>query len=214
MNIRQTILRAATATIMLLAWQVACADIYTFVDDNGVANFSDRMTDPRATLFWRDPKGPKGIALAMRADVLRKPPAALALDIEAIAKIYRLEPALLAALISVESRYNPRARSPKGAMGLTQLMPDTAQRYGVRNAFDIKQNLHGGARYLRDLLVMFNDDMHLALAAFNAGEGAVMKYGNKIPPYAETQRYVPLVLSQLALLRKAAHAPTTTASAD
>jgi soluble lytic murein transglycosylase-like protein len=74
----------------------------------------------------------------------------------------------------------------------------------VRDAFDVKQNLHGGARYLRDLLVMFNDDVHLALAAFNAGEGAVTKYGNKIPPYAETQRYVPQVLAQLALLRKAA----------
>jgi soluble lytic murein transglycosylase-like protein len=209
---RRALLHLASLFFLLTAWQVASADIYTFVDDNGVPNFSDRMTDPRATLFWRDPNGPKGIALAMRADVLRMPPAALAMDIDAIAKVYRLEPALLAALISVESRYNPRARSPKGAMGLTQLMPDTAQRYGVRNAFDVKQNLHGGARYLRDLLAMFNNDLHLTLAAFNAGEGAVMKYGGRIPPYAETQRYVPLVLSQLALLRKAAR--TTTATAD
>jgi soluble lytic murein transglycosylase-like protein len=162
------------------------------------------MTDPRATLFWRDVNGPKGIALELRDDVLHLPPAELGPQIEAAAKTYKLEPALLTALISVESRYNSRARSPKGAMGLTQLMPATAQRYGVRNAYDVKQNLHGGARYLSDLLVMFDNDMHLALAAFNAGEGAVMKYGRKIPPYAETQRYVPLVLSQLALLRRAA----------
>jgi soluble lytic murein transglycosylase-like protein len=201
---RALLFRAIALLVLATGWRVALADIYTFVDDNGVPNFSDRMTDSRATLFWRDPNGPKGIAIDLRPAVLRKPPAALAGDIDAIAKVYRLEPALLAALISVESRYNPRARSPKGAMGLTQLMPDTAQRYGVRNAFDVKQNLHGGARYLRDLLVMFNDDVHLALAAFNAGEGAVMKYGGQIPPYAETQRYVPQVLSQLALLRKAA----------
>jgi soluble lytic murein transglycosylase-like protein len=88
-------------------------------------------------------------------------------------------------------------------MGLTQLMPATALRYGVRNAFDVMQNLRGGARYLRDLLVMFGNDHRLALAAFNAGEGAVLKYGKRIPPFAETQRYVPQVLSQLALLRRA-----------
>ena len=199
---RHTILHAITALSLALGAQIAWADIYTFIDDNGVPNFSDRRTDPRATLFWRDPNGPKGISMDWRQDVLRKPPASLAPDIDAIARIYRLEPALLAALISVESRYNPRARSPKGAMGLTQLMPATAQRYGVRNAYDAKQNLHGGARYLSDLLVMFDNDVHLALAAFNAGEGAVMKYGRKIPPYAETQRYVPQVLAQLNLLRK------------
>lgn len=184
--------------------QSAYADIYTFVDDNGVANFSDRMTDPRATLFWRDPQGPKGITMDLRQGILRKPPASLGPQIEAIAKTYRLEPALLAALISVESRYNPRARSPKGAKGLTQLMPATAQRYGVHDPYDVKQNLHGGARYLRDLLAMFDNDMHLALAAFNAGEGAVLKYGRTIPPFAETQHYVPQVLSQLTLLRRAA----------
>jgi soluble lytic murein transglycosylase-like protein len=86
-------------------------------------------------------------------------------------------------------------------MGLTQLMPATAQRYGVRNAYDIEQNLNGGAHYLADLLVLFNNDMHLAIAAFNAGEGAVTKYGNQIPPYAETQHYVPAVLAQMRMLR-------------
>ncbi|MEC5384412.1 lytic transglycosylase domain-containing protein [Uliginosibacterium sp. H3] len=203
---RRTLLRAAFALVLFADVQTASADIYTFIDDNGVPNFSDRKTDPRATLFWRDPNGPKGISMDWRPDVLRRPPAAMRPDIDAIASVYGLEPALLAALISVESRYNPRARSPKGAMGLTQLMPATAQRYGVKNAYDVKQNLHGGARYLSDLLVMFNNDVHLALAAFNAGEGAVMKYGRKIPPYAETQRYVPQVLAQLNLLRK--HART------
>lgn len=202
---RFRLIRSAAAAIALLSLStIASADIYTFVDDNGVPNFSDQQTDPRAKLFWRDLNGPKGIAMELRQDILRKPPAALSPQIEAIARTYRLEPALLAALISVESRYNPLALSPRGAKGLTQLMPATALRYGVRNAFDVKQNLHGGARYLRDLLAMFNDDVHLALAAFNAGEGAVLKYGRKIPPFAETQHYVPQVLSQLALLRRAA----------
>jgi len=198
------ILSALIAFTLTLACAAANADIYTFVDDNGVPNFSDRATDPRATLFWRDPNGPKGIAMELRQDVLRKPPASLSPQIESIARSYSLEPALLAALISVESRYNPRALSPKGAKGLTQLMPATALRYGVRDAFDVKQNLQAGARYLRDLLAMFDNDLHLTLAAFNAGEGAVLKYGRVIPPFAETQRYVPQVLSQLALLRRAA----------
>jgi len=200
-------IRSAIAAIALLSLcKVAYADIYTFVDDNGVPNFSDQKTDPRATLFWRDAHGPKGIALALGQDVLRKPPAALSPQIDAIARSYQLEPALLAALISVESRYNPRALSPRGAKGLTQLMPATALRYGVRDAYDVKQNLHAGARYLRDLLVMFDNDVHLALAAFNAGEGSVLKYGRKIPPFAETQHYVPQVLSQLALMRRAERA--------
>ena len=181
---------------------LAHADIYTFIDDKGVPNFTDRHDDPRARLIWRDPNGPKGIAISLNYDVLRKPPPALAAHIEAAAQANRIEPALLAALISVESRYNPKARSPKGAMGLTQLMPDTARRYGVRNAYDVQQNLHGGARYIKDLLVMFDNDLQLTLAAFNAGEGAVMKYGRKVPPYAETQHYVPAVLAQLRLLRR------------
>ena len=75
-----------------------------------------------------------------------------------------------------------------------QLMPGTAKRYGVADPFDPVQNLNGGAKYLRDLLNMFSSDMSLALAAFNAGEGAVVKYGNRIPPYRETVRYVPRVL--------------------
>ncbi|MDB5815163.1 MAG: lytic transglycosylase catalytic [Rhodocyclales bacterium] len=203
------ILSAFFAIVLLTLCRAASADIYTFVDDNGVPNFSDQRTDPRATLFWRDPNGPKGIAMDLRQDVLRKPPAALSPQIDAIARTYRLEPALLAALISVESRYNPRALSPRGAKGLTQLMPATALRYGVRDAYDVKQNLHAGARYLSDLLVMFDNDVHLALAAFNAGEGAVLKYGRKIPPFAETQHYVPQVLSQLTLLRRAARETDT-----
>jgi soluble lytic murein transglycosylase-like protein len=106
-----------------------------------------------------------------------------------IARKYSLDPMLLHAVISAESAFNPRARSPKGAMGLMQLMPATARRFGVYNAWDPFANIEGGARYLRWLLDQFKDH-RLALAAYNAGEGAVMRYGNRIPPYPETRTYV------------------------
>lgn len=110
--------------------------------------------------------------------------------IEKIAHKVNLPPALLHAVVQVESAYNPKARSNKGAMGLMQLMPATAKRYGVTNRTDPVANLNGGARYLRDLLTMFNENLSLALAAYNAGENAVKRYGNTIPPYRETRHYV------------------------
>ncbi len=106
-----------------------------------------------------------------------------------------LDGALLDAVISVESRYNPRATSKKGARGLMQLTPETAIRYGVADAFDPAQNIHGGARYLHDLLVIFRGDVSLALAAYNAGAAAVTRHGNHIPPFRETNAYVSRVLA-------------------
>lgn len=114
--------------------------------------------------------------------------------IAAAAKANNLEPALIRAVISAESAFNPFAESTAGAVGLMQLMPGTAQRYGVSNRRDPAQSIHGGARYLRDLLQMFNNNLPLALAAYNAGENAVMRHGNRIPPFAETINYVPRVL--------------------
>ena len=121
---------------------------------------------------------------------------------------YQLEPALLHAVISAESAYNPQARSPKGARGLMQLMPDTARRFGVSDPDDPTENLHGGARYLRWLLDSFTD-LRLALAAYNAGEGAVQRYGNAIPPYPETRTYVRRVIEFLPLLSECARAITS-----
>ncbi|MCW8921156.1 MAG: lytic transglycosylase domain-containing protein, partial [Sedimenticola sp.] len=115
--------------------------------------------------------------------------------IREIARKVRLKPSLLHAVIEAESAYDPRARSRTGARGLMQLMPGTARRYGVYDSWDPKSNLAGGATYLRDLLEMFEHDLRLALAAYNAGENAVKKYGNKIPPYPETQAYVSRVLT-------------------
>jgi soluble lytic murein transglycosylase-like protein len=116
-------------------------------------------------------------------------------EITSAAQKNGIDPALVHAVIGVESAYQERAVSPKGAVGLMQVMPDTGRRYGVENLTLPTQNLQAGTRYLSDLMRMFNGDLSLALAAYNAGENAVLRHGRRIPPYPETLRYVPRVLS-------------------
>jgi len=112
-----------------------------------------------------------------------------------------VDPLLLYAIMHQESTFKRQAISPKGARGLMQLMPGTALRFGVSNIFDPRQNIEGGARYMRFLLDQFDGDVPLALAGYNAGEGAVMKYGYNIPPYSETQEYVRRITKRYALIR-------------
>jgi len=107
---------------------------------------------------------------------------------------FSVDPYLVYCLMSQESSFSANATSPKGAQGLMQLMPETAARYGVTNPYDIAQSIMGGTRYLKDLLKMFNGRVDLALAGYNAGEGAVMKYNYTVPPYDETRNYVRLIL--------------------
>ena len=114
--------------------------------------------------------------------------------IEESARKFKLPVQLVTAIVKVESNFNPRAVSSEGARGLMQLMPATAAGLGVRNSFDISQNINGGCRYLKEMLEQFDGDVKLALAAYNAGPGAVEKYG-RIPPYRETQDYVKKVLA-------------------
>lgn len=177
------------------------ADIYAFVDENGVPNFSNYPVDKRYKLFRREgpstpvasrPDAPRTVLAVPRAVASRR----YADLIRSIAAEHRIDPALLHAVVTVESGYNERARSPKGAAGLMQLMPATAARYDVRDVWNPAENLRGGTRYLRDLLALFNDNLPLAVAAYNAGEQAVMQAGRRIPPFAETRDYVPKVLSQ------------------
>jgi hypothetical protein len=112
-----------------------------------------------------------------------------------------VDPLLLYSIMHQESTFKPRAMSYKGARGLMQLMPGTAARFGVTSIWDPKQNIEGGTRYMRWLLDKFDGNVNLALAGYNAGEGAVMKYGNRIPPYSETQEYVRRISKRYALIR-------------
>ena len=131
---------------------------------------------------------------AIPAWLADKPYAAL---IQTAALAAALDPALVHAVIHVESGYNPAARSPKGAIGLMQVMPDTAMRYGVRDpARSPEANLRAGTLYLKDLMHQFDNRLDLVLAAYNAGENAVLRHGQRIPPYPETRSYVPAVLSK------------------
>ena len=111
-------------------------------------------------------------------------------------KQYGVDPFLIYCTMAQESSFSSGATSPKGAQGLMQLMPGTAARYGVTNPYDAAQSIKGGTRYLKDLLEMFNGRVDLALAGYNAGEGAVMKYGKTVPPYTETRNYVRLILKR------------------
>jgi soluble lytic murein transglycosylase-like protein len=128
-------------------------------------------------------------------------------EITAAAKKYGIDPALLAGLVKQESGFNPNAGSPAGARGLTQLMPGTAAGLGVTNVLDPAQSLDGGAKYLRAQLDAFGGDVARALAAYNAGPGAVQRYGG-VPPYAETQNYVRAVQANAAAYRGAAPTPS------
>lgn len=182
---------AVLAGMMLAIAPVVDADVYKYVDKYGRITYTDK---PGSGNHVRLIKTWKGWAEQPRA---RLNSAAFAKNrkkftptVDSAADLYKLPKSLLHAVITAESAYDPGAVSIAGAVGLMQLMPDTARRYGVRDRKDPYENIHGGSRYLRDLLIMFNNDLSLALAAYNAGEGAVKKYGNKVPPYAETQNYV------------------------
>jgi soluble lytic murein transglycosylase-like protein len=124
------------------------------------------------------------------------PPEQIDALVQQNAQIWQVDPALIKSVIANESSFDANATSPVGAQGLMQLMPETAASLGVRNPYDPAQNVAGGTRYLRSLLDRFNGDTKLAVAAYNAGPGAVEKYGD-VPPYAETRSYVQNVLGSL-----------------
>ncbi|MCP4287747.1 MAG: lytic transglycosylase domain-containing protein [Gammaproteobacteria bacterium] len=175
------------------------SEIYKYMDREGNTHFTDRPQKRAAgyELLWRSGNDPRYTAYYSRINLkaLKQNKARFSSMIVEVAKRARLKPALLHAVVRAESAYDPKALSKKGARGLMQLMPATAERYDVNDSWDPEQNLDGGARYLRDLLDMFDQDLQLAVAAYNAGENAVKRYGNAIPPYPETQKYVRKVVA-------------------
>ena len=176
---------AAAWLLLTEALPAAAGDVfYSYVDRHGTIHFTNVPTDPR---FKR---------IVQRSPYFRHrlSPAQLEQAISHHAQRHRLEPALLRAVIKAESDFDPYAVSRAGAVGLMQLMPATAARYGV-DPYDPEENILGGARYLSDLIDMFGADIPLAVAAYNAGENNVIKYGNRIPPFQETQDYVSRVMS-------------------
>jgi soluble lytic murein transglycosylase-like protein len=187
-------------SLLLAGTGSAAADIYMYVAPDGTQHFADERRDARYTLFLRDdaaaPVEPAGLTAGPRRSA-----AAYRNVIEHAARTEGVDAALLHAVISVESGYNASALSPKGALGLMQLMPATAGRFGVRDRSDPGQNVTGGTRYLRSLIDRFGR-IDLALAAYNAGEDAVERHHRSIPPFSETRAYVPRVLERYRLFRK------------
>ena len=188
---------AAAAAACAMSAAPAFADIFSFKDEKGVVHFTNiKGLDSRYKLVRKEDGSP--ITGAMTPGRVFMPSQAdidkYSAIITTASKAYGVDASLIHAVISAESAYNPYAISRTGAMGLMQLMPDTARRYGVQNMMDPVENIHGGVRYLRDLLAMFRGRMDLAIAAYNAGENAVIRAGHKVPNYAETRHYVPKVL--------------------
>ncbi len=183
---------------------LALADVYFYQDKKGNLHFSQYQVDDNYKLLMRTAPAPEPAKFRGWTDGQGnwKKPAKISsklrqkyhLNVVKAANKHKVEPALLHAVISAESAYNPTAVSKAGAQGLMQLMPNTAKSLGVSDPFDVKDNLDGGAKHLKKLLTRYSTKS-LALAAYNAGEGAVAKHGNQIPPYPETQRYVRKVMS-------------------
>jgi soluble lytic murein transglycosylase-like protein len=223
----------ALAFLFLFCPPAAHAELWGYVDAQGAAHFATQKLDDRYQLFFRggssldppqvDPAEREARAALERSALFRR-----VVDhpnvkrysplIARYAKTHALDPALVKAMIAVESAFDPNAVSPKGAVGLMQILPDTGARYGLADGrrrtiaqqlVDPTINIRIGVRYLHDLLAMFEQDVTLALAAYNAGEQVVRQYGNRVPPFAETREYVALVQQFHLLYRPVVATPTS-----
>lgn len=210
MNIVRTSLLALSLSLLSVS---AHADVYGYIDANGEAHFATEKLDKRYQLFARGDQALNAARLAPLSPAEKETPLFRYLSqhpnlkkyeklLNDAANEFNLDPALLKAVMAAESGFNPNAVSPKGAVGLMQVMPATAERFGLQadrkktvaqKLTDPKTNIRIGARYLRALRDMYPNQQHLVLASYNAGEGAVQKYNDAIPPFAETRNYVKLV---------------------
>lgn len=183
-------------TIVLIALIPAPgqADFYKYEDDEGVVHFTNIPTDRRYKVFMRELKKDRKLRTNFRLSALCRNPSEFDPIIQSLCSEYGVDRSLVKAVIHAESGYNPNAVSPKGAQGLMQLMPKTAQGLKVSNTLDPKENIRGGIKYLRFLLDTFKGDVTLTLAAYNAGLSRVSQYGG-VPPYEETRNYISRVLS-------------------
>ena len=188
------------ATLLAASAAAAHSQIYTYVDADGLRHYTDVPDNNRYRLLILSPRDRTASGDRYDAMLLAKAGRYDSI-IEKAATAASVEPNLLRAVIVVESGFNSRAVSKRGAMGLMQLMPATATRFGVSNPYDPLQNVHAGARYLKFLIDRFGQDVRLALAAYNAGEDAVDRNGGQIPPFSETMAYVPRVLKIYQMLR-------------
>jgi soluble lytic murein transglycosylase-like protein len=188
------------ATLLAASAAAAHSQIYTYVDADGLRHYTDVPDNNRYRLLILSPRDRTASGDRYDAMLLAKAGRYDSI-IEKAAIAASVEPNLLRAVIVVESGFNSRAVSKRGAMGLMQLMPATATRFGVSNPYDPLQNVHAGARYLKFLIDRFGQDVRLALAAYNAGEDAVDRNGGQIPPFSETMAYVPRVLKIYQMLR-------------
>ncbi len=204
----------------------AKSDVWSYVDERGVAHFASSQLDARYEVFFRGASSldrPEEAGAPLPAAEVSNATSRLIAYMESTpgyrvaqpylrtaALAHQVDYALLQALIATESGFDPSAVSSKGAVGLMQVIPDTAARYGIQSdrfgsahkkLMDVRTNINTGTRYLHDLLQMFPGQLDLALAAYNAGEGAVQKAGNKIPNFRETQNYVKTVLQLYEGLR-------------
>ena len=191
---------------ILIVASPAYADIYSYRDENGVLNFTNippnnahykvriaykehKHTASPKTVFYQPANHPETLSPKLKAIV------------DHVARDYAVDKSLVKAMIHAESDFDANAVSPKGALGLMQLMPETAERYGVRDVFDPEQNIIGGVHYLHDLLETFDNNVRLAVAAYNAGKKAVLQYGG-VPPYPETTQYVDKVMQLHSIYNK------------
>lgn len=176
-----------TLAVLLALPHPGEADIYKYVDANGVVHFTDTPTGGEYKLYLKERRGGAGRSSSPVRG--RAVSGAVKEIVSRYSSTYRLDEALIHAVIKAESDYNPGAVSRKGAQGMMQLMPETARLMKVNDPFDVEDNIRGGSRYLREMLDEFNGNVDLAIAAYNAGPNAVRRHGG-IPPYEETRNYV------------------------